>query len=520
MKAVSVLTAVLAISILSLTGCQTMREQHLGMTKKCPNCNLRGANLTGFGLENADLKGADLRGANLHGVVLDHADLSGANLQDADLGGAWLERANLQGANVDGANLEQAKLGDANLQGASFKNAKLTGAISSRQTNWCEAIMPSGARSTEPCVTTAANPPSVQPSESPTPTKLPTCQLPSVLSATSVPRSATRTSPESWRQATLNQTLHHFDYKTDQNARGVVGSVISLALSPNGKLLASSSAEQIDNDPSANLTRLWDWQTKQAVCTLRGWAAEQPFSPDGRTLAVRLSNPSRKGEQIQFWDLHSGRLQQRFPSTQILKGISPDSKILIMQADRVGPKVPVQLWALPSGKLQHTLLAHTQDIEAIAFTPDSQSLATGSYDGTIRLWNLKTGAAIRTFDARSKVWSIAISPDGKTLVSGHGDFARTWNLKTGQLTHSLKAQATEYVRSVAISPDSQTIATGTHGEIKLWRLRDGALINTLNNAPVDRGRVCASEVWSLKFSPDGQTLVTSNCEMINFWNYK
>jgi len=520
MKTVSVVTMVLAISILSLAGCQTIREQRLLVTKKCPNCNLRGANLTGFGLENADLKGADLRGANLHGAVLDDADLSGANLQGADLGGAWLERANLQGANVDGANLEQAKLAAANLQGASFKNAKLTGAVSLRQTNWCQAIMPSGARSTAPCVTTATHLPSVQPSETPTPTKPPACQLPSALSATSAPSSATRTSPESWRQAILNRTLHHFDYKTDQNARGVVGSVISLALSPNGKLLVSNSAEQIDNDPSANLTKLWDWQTRQVVCTLRGWTAEQPFSPDGRTLAIRLSDPAQKGEQIQFWDLRSGRLQQRFSGTHRLKGISPAGKILIMQADRVGPKVPVQLWALPSGTLQHTLLAHTQDIEAIAFTPDGRSLATGSYDGTIRLWNLKTGAAIRTFDARSKVWSIAISPDGKTLVSGHGDFARIWNLKTGQLTHSLKGQATDYVRSVAISPDGQTIATGTHGEIKLWRLRDGALINTLNNAPADRGRICASEVWSLKFSPDGQTLVSSNCEMINLWNYK
>ncbi|XHX76719.1 MAG: pentapeptide repeat-containing protein [Stenomitos frigidus ULC029] len=520
MKTVNALTTVLVISTLAMAGCQTMREQRLGLTKKCPNCNLQGANLTRFGLENADLRGANLRGANLHGAVLDDADLSGANLQGADLGGAWLERANLQGANVDGANLEQARLGDANLRGASFKNAKLTGAISSRRTNWCQAIMPGGARSTEPCVTAAAKPPSVQPSTAPTPTKLPTCQLPSALSATSVLGAATRISPESWRQATLTRTLHHFDYKTDQNARGVVGSVISLALSPNGKLLASSSAEQIDHHPSANLTKLWHWQTRQVVCTLRGWAAKQPFSPDGRTLAVRLSEPAQKGEQIQFWDLRSGRLQQRFPSPHRLKGVSPDSKILIMQADRIGSKVPVQLWALPSGTLQHTLLAHTQNIEAIAFTPDRRSLATASYDGTIRLWNLKTGAAIRTFDARSKVWSIAISPDGKTLVSGHGDFARTWNLKTGQLTHRLKGQAADYVRSVAISPDSQTIATGTHGEIKLWRLRDGALINTLNNAPADRGRICASEVWSLKFSPDGQTLVSSNCEMINLWTYK
>jgi uncharacterized protein YjbI with pentapeptide repeats len=99
--------------------------RRLFFTRKCPRCNLQGADLRG-----ANLGGADLREAQLEGAYLGGANLWGANLESASMEGANLIGANLGDANLAGANLAGASLGDANLEGAilggaNLRNAKL-----------------------------------------------------------------------------------------------------------------------------------------------------------------------------------------------------------------------------------------------------------------------------------------------------------------------------------------------------------------------------------------------------------
>ena len=68
------------------------------------------------------------------------------------------------------------------------------------------------------------------------------------------------------------------------------------------------------------------------------------------------------------------------------------------------------------------LEGHTDDINSVAFSPDGQTLASGSGDDTIRLWNTNTGELIETFEGHTaRVTSVAFSPDGQTLASGSGD---------------------------------------------------------------------------------------------------
>ena len=82
----------------------------LKLTRKCPNCDLSGANMHRMNLLGADLSGANLSGANLSGANLYRTTLSGANLSGADLSGANLKLANLIRANLSGANLSGAVL--------------------------------------------------------------------------------------------------------------------------------------------------------------------------------------------------------------------------------------------------------------------------------------------------------------------------------------------------------------------------------------------------------------------------
>ena len=97
-------------------------------TKKCPNCDLSKANLSGVDLSKANLKTANLSGANLYGANLSNASLSNADLSEANLKGAVLNGADLSGAHLNGANLSGADLSGADMTGANLNNANLRGA--------------------------------------------------------------------------------------------------------------------------------------------------------------------------------------------------------------------------------------------------------------------------------------------------------------------------------------------------------------------------------------------------------
>ncbi|PMB13162.1 serine/threonine protein kinase, partial [Fischerella thermalis CCMEE 5319] len=117
------------------------------------------------------------------------------------------------------------------------------------------------------------------------------------------------------------------------------------------------------------------------------------------------------------------------------------------------------------------------------FSPDGTSLASGSKDKTIKLWDLATGKATLTLKEHTdKVNSIAFVPntaknkslDTVRLVSGSSDNTiKLWDLKTGKEIRTLKRDS-GYIYSVAISPDGQTVVSGGSADniIKIWRVQN------------------------------------------------
>ena len=177
----------------------------------------------------------------------------------------------------------------------------------------------------------------------------------------------------------------------------------------------------------------------------------------------------------------------------------------------------IRLWDPHRGQLKATLIGHTSNIHSVAFSPDGQTLVSAGRDTTLRLWDPRTGE-LKTTPTENKDWitSVVFSPDGQTLASGGaGGKVLLRNTDTGQLKETLTQHTTvigKVVESVAFSPDGQTLASGNRDEtIRLWNPNNGRHKRTLTGH--------TGTVNALAFSPDGQTLASGSRDgTIRLWN--
>ena len=132
---------------------------------------------------------------------------------------------------------------------------------------------------------------------------------------------------------------------------------------------------------------------------------------------------------------------------------------------------PLRLWNLDGTPKGNPLQGHTEAVTSVAFSPDGQTIVSGSWDHSLRLWNLDGTPKGNLLQGHTEgVTSVAFSPDGQTIVSGGGDKSlRLWNLDGTPIGNPLQGH-TEAVNSVAFSPDGQTIVSGSSdNSLRLWK---------------------------------------------------
>jgi len=167
-----------------------------------------------------------------------------------------------------------------------------------------------------------------------------------------------------------------------------------------------------------------------------------------------------------------------------------------------------------SGSESNRLQGHKNSIRSLSFSPDGKTLASGSKDNIINLWNIETMEKMKplTNDDRSSNFSISFSPDGKTLAAG-GDrnIITLWDVEKREKVLTFKGHSAS-INSISFSPDGKILASGSSDKtIKLWNMEQGNSILTFHGHE--------DSVNSVSFSPDGKVLVSgSNDKTIRLWN--
>lgn len=251
----------------------------------------------------------------------------------------------------------------------------------------------------------------------------------------------------------------------------------------------------------------WKNANVQELSDNYGIVRDVAFSPQGE-----LVISSSEDDTIEVLELPGGKSRQTFfgdssPIWSFDVNFNNGQKLVAATYDW-----RLIQWDLETEKFVRSL-DHYGPVWSVATSPDGKTMVSGSGDTLVRIWDVDSGILIyNLFYHFNIVYAVAIAPDGNTFATGSEDTTiKIVDLQTGNLIHSLVGH-TEGVRTLAISPDSTKLVSGSYDDtIKIWNLETGELIHTLEGH--------ANDVIDVAISPDGKFIASgSKDNTVKIWD--
>ena len=234
-------------------------------------------------------------------------------------------------------------------------------------------------------------------------------------------------------------------------------------------------------------------------------------------LSLLFFLPSSFAQDYTRWALPEGAKMRLGKGSINEMQYSPDGKLLA-----VASSIGVWLYDTETYQERALLTRLTGSADSVCLSTNGRILASGSWDGTIKLWDVATGTLQRTLTSGYFLTGVRLSPDGRTLASaGSSEMGRgieLWDVTTGTMRQELSPEGYPEVLSMNFSPDGQTLASSSNSDtVRLWDVNTGTLLWTFNDDPAWQ---YSAHINSMRFSPDGQTLVSASQAETRRGNHK
>ncbi len=278
------------------------------------------------------------------------------------------------------------------------------------------------------------------------------------------------------------------------------------------------------------MMRVWNFAAGRqayAINYLYGDPLALSYSSDGRYLLCIQDNYWDKEQgciryvaRLTIWDARRGRVFKNLDrgefNAPIACSFSPDVKSLAIAG--LGIKI-IDVYIMDPDVekigLKKQLIGHLAPVLSTAWAADSARIASGSMDGTVRIWNINeiVTPLLKTLVGHSNsVNSVAWSPDSNSIASGSSDkTVRLWDVNSGMLRYTMEGH-TEAVTSVAFSPDGRLVFSASMDRtIRVWDVATGGCLQTLtgHDGPVE----------ALAVSSDGKALISvSQDKTVKTWS--